>query len=91
MAKAADPPSPSSPVSFLYATLDEVIGELSGQDHVGQVATARAEYEGRRGRVFEDEELWENWTQAFLEWYAVERVPDGLGRAGIPAAGHQRP
>ncbi|RMH43997.1 MAG: hypothetical protein D6689_03610 [Deltaproteobacteria bacterium] len=55
--------------------IDEVIERVAGD--ADDVARARADFDDRRGRVFEDEELWEAWTQAFLEWYAFERVRDG--------------
>jgi hypothetical protein len=62
---------------FLYRTLDAVIDRHGGHEHDGALKAARAEFEARRGRIFEDEPLWEEWTQAFLEWFAVERPWDG--------------
>jgi hypothetical protein len=38
---------------------------------------ARAQYEGRRGKVHQDDELWEAWSAAFVEWLVVERVDEG--------------
>ena len=40
-------------------------------------AHARREYEERRGRVHQDDELWEAWSAAFVEWLVVERVAPG--------------
>ena len=60
-------------VAYLYEVIDAVIADFAGDAHSEEVGGARKYYEDRRGRVFEDEELWERWTQAFLEWYAVER------------------
>jgi hypothetical protein len=57
--------------------LDELIARLGGGPLEAEVARARAEFDERRGRVFEEEDLWEQWTQAFLEWYVLERVVDG--------------
>ena len=37
-------------------------------------ARARREYEERRGKVHQDDELWEAWSAAFVEWFVVERV-----------------
>jgi hypothetical protein len=40
-------------------------------------SAARREYEERRGKVHQDDELWEPWSAAFVEWYVVERVAPG--------------
>ena len=40
---------------------------------------ARRDYEERRGRVHQDDELWEPWSAAFVEWYVIERVAGALG------------
>jgi len=31
----------------------------------------------RRGKVHQDDELWEAWSAAFVEWFVVERVAPG--------------
>jgi len=64
------------------ATLDEVIEELIATHTAdeAEVVAARREYEERRGRVFEDEDLWERWSAAFVEWYVVERLAPGGDR-----------
>jgi hypothetical protein len=59
--------------------LDEVIEELYAR-HTADAAAAqvaRRDYEERRGKVHQDDELWEAWSAAFVEWYVVERVADG--------------
>ncbi|HTJ44731.1 MAG TPA: hypothetical protein VL463_21645 [Kofleriaceae bacterium] len=56
----------------LEAVLDRLIAEHTRD--AGEVVAARREYEDRRGRVFEDEDLWEAWSAAFIEWYLVERL-----------------
>src|SRR5207244_10424179 len=69
------PVSPSSGPAALEAELDRLI-----QEHTADAATvvaARREYEERRGRVFEDEELGEAWSAAFIEWFLIERVEAG--------------
>lgn len=44
-----------------------------------KAAAARQAYEGRRGKVHQDDELWEAWSSSFVEWLVVERVDeDGL-------------
>lgn len=43
----------------------------------------RAQYETRRGRVFEDENNWESFTQGFLEWFVLERDWGETCRAAV--------
>ena len=69
------------PTPFLAAVLDRLIDEL-GTSEASDMAAARDAFYQRRGRVHEDEELFEPWTQAFLEWYAVER-PGADGEAPV--------
>ena len=66
------------------ALLDQVTEELYTQHTADPEAAghARREYEERRGKVHQDDELWEAWSAAFVEWYVVERVGD----AGMPPA-----
>jgi hypothetical protein len=71
---------------FLYRVADDLFHGFDDPDHAGELASARARYEERRGRVRQDEELWEPWTQAFLEWFAFEwEGSDGVGQAGLRA------
>lgn len=58
------------------ALLDQVTEELYARHtaDVDAAATARREYEERRGKVHQDDELWEAWSDAFVEWFVVERV-----------------
>jgi len=61
------------------AQLDEVIEELYAR-HASDIAAAsaaRRDYEQRRGKVHQDDELWEAWSAAFVEWFVVERVASG--------------
>jgi hypothetical protein len=61
------------------ALLDEVIEDLYAR-HTSDsetAAAARREYEERRGKVHQDDELWEAWSAAFVEWYVIERVASG--------------
>jgi hypothetical protein len=68
-----------------HAALDAVLDRLVAEhtQDAEEVVAARREYEERRGRVFEDEELWEAWSAAFIEWFLVERVAAG---ADVPVA-----
>lgn len=68
------------------ALLDEVT-ELLYAEHTADpeaASIARREYEERRGKVHQEDELWEAWSAAFVEWYVVERVAPG--QALPPAA-----
>ena len=66
------------------ALLEQVIEELYARHTADSnaAAAARREYEERRGRVHQDDELWEPWSAAFVEWFVVERV----GPSGVPPA-----
>jgi hypothetical protein len=66
------------------ALLEQVIEELYARHTADTEAAglARREYEERRGKVHQDDELWEPWSAAFVEWYVVERV----GAGGVPPA-----
>ena len=61
------------------ALLDEVIETLYTRHTADPEAAsiARREYEERRGKVHQEDELWEPWSAAFVEWYVVERVDHG--------------
>lgn len=74
--------------------IDQVTEELyathTADERAAQVA--RREYEERRGKVHQDDELWEPWSAAFVEWYVVERLapghtvpPAGLSYQALPA------
>jgi hypothetical protein len=65
---------PAAP-AVIEAELDRLTQEHTAD--AGEVVAARREYEERRGRVFEDEDLWEAWSAAFIEWFLVERVAAG--------------
>lgn len=61
------------------ALLEEVTEELYARhtEDTDAAGTARREYEERRGKIHQDDELWESWSAAFVEWYVVERVGEG--------------
>lgn len=67
--------------AFLHEVLDELVAEHTTDE--AAVVAARKLFEERRGRVFEDEELWEVWSAGFVEWLVLEHVPEG---ATLPAA-----
>lgn len=55
--------------------LEKLIAEHTAEP--AKAAAARAQYEERRGKVHQDDELWEAWSAAFVEWLVVERVDEG--------------
>jgi len=61
------------------ALLDQVIEELYARHTADPEAAsqARREYEERRGKVHQEDELWEPWSAAFVEWFVIERVVPG--------------
>lgn len=63
-----------SDVAILLGVGDELIAGLGVPEVEDEMTRAREEYAERRGgAVYEDEELWESWTQTMLEWCAFER------------------
>ena len=68
------------------ALLERVTEELYARHTVDgkAAAAARRDYEERRGKVHQDDELWEAWSAAFVEWFVVERLAPG--HAVPPAA-----
>jgi len=70
-----------SEAAFLHQVLDELVAEHT-TDELAVVA-ARKLFEERRGRVLEDEELWEVWSAGFVEWRGPGYAADG---DGLPAA-----
>jgi len=68
------------------AALLDAVAEFLYARHTADpeaASAARREYEERRGKVHQDDELWEPWSAAFVEWYVIERVAPGEAR---PAA-----
>jgi hypothetical protein len=79
------------------ALLEQVTEELYAK-HTADVETAtvaRREYEERRGKVHQDDELWEPWSAAFVEWLVVERVAPGeklpVAATSYADLGHEDP
>jgi hypothetical protein len=73
------------------ALLEQVTEELYARHTTDTEAAglARREYEERRGKVHQDDDLWEPWSAAFVEWYVIERTAAGEGEGGAelpPAA-----
>jgi hypothetical protein len=74
MATSRQPEDEPTGDPLLYQVADDLFHRL-GDDDAGELAASREQYEDRRGRVRQDEELWEPWTQAFLEWFAFQWEP----------------
>ena len=77
-------------MSSAAALLDEVTEYLyarhtASTDAADAAATARRDYEERRGKVHQDDELWEAWSAAFVEWFVIERIAPG---DTVPLAAH---
>jgi hypothetical protein len=79
MTEPGDAGAASGPPVSAAALLDEVIETLYARHATDAAAAsvARREYEERRGKVHQEDELWEPWSAAFVEWYVVERVAPG--------------
>jgi hypothetical protein len=56
----------------LYGVMDRLMASFTSEQLVPEVSRAREQYETRRGLVREDEELWDLWSQIFVEWFALE-------------------
>ncbi|MEZ4404324.1 MAG: hypothetical protein R3B06_30165 [Kofleriaceae bacterium] len=69
-------------VAALADTFDRLVA--AGTRDQAAVLAARQRYEERRGKVFEDEPLWETWSSSFVEWFVLESVP--VGRSAPAAA-----
>jgi hypothetical protein len=72
MSTSIDTASPYGTAADLDAVTEELYTRHTAD--ADAAATARAEYEQRRGKVHQDDELWEPWSAAFVEWFVVERV-----------------
>ena len=68
-APAADP---AGAAAALAAVFDELVAQ--GTREPAAVLAARRRFEDRRGKVFQDEELWETWSASFIEWFVLEHV-----------------
>jgi hypothetical protein len=68
----------TSPPESLVTLLDGLI-ERSGSGD--EVVRARAEYEARTEKLFEDDDSYEQRASAFLEWFVIERP---LADEGVP-------
>jgi hypothetical protein len=56
----------------LYGVMDRLMASFAAPELASEVSAARELYEQKRGLVREDEELWDLWSQIFVEWFALE-------------------
>lgn len=76
----------------LDLALDGLIQRYGSGAWTDEVVRARDDYAERTGRVFEDDdELYEQRTASFLEWYAVERATDADGLAPVVLEAQKAP
>ncbi len=83
-AKDSENPDDGAAGRPVQARIERVLEQLIAR-HAGdgdKAAAARAQYEARRGKVHQDDELWEAWSSAFVEWLVIERVDDSESGAG---------
>jgi hypothetical protein len=65
----------SPPVqSRIERVMEQLITRHASQP--AKASEARQQYEARRGKVHQDDELWEAWSAAFVEWFVVERIDE---------------
>ena len=79
----------SGRAAYLGEVLEAVVAEQTGDEEL--VIAARTRFEDRRGKIYQEEELWETWSASFVEWLVTEYVPParagaGLGTRGLPLA-----
>lgn len=65
----------SGRAGYLGEVLDRVVAEHTGDEDM--VVAARALFEERRGKVYQEEPLWETWSAGFVEWLVTEYVAPG--------------
>lgn len=79
---------PSAIAAELALVFDRLVAE--GTRDADAVIAARTAYEARRGKVFQDEELWETWSAGFVEWFVLEADRDGRGPTAAAALAEAR-
>lgn len=71
------PAEPASAAVQLADVFDRLVA--AGTRDPDAVLAARQRFEERRGKVFQEEDLWETWSASFIEWFVLEHV--GVGQA----------
>jgi hypothetical protein len=57
----------------LRELVDELAAAYGGVQHDVELRLARTQFDKRRGRVFDDDAIYEDHMALFLEWYVIER------------------
>ena len=70
------------PLDRLVAATERLTSTYAGPDWFEEMARARQEFEQRRGKVYQDEPMFEAQLSAFLEWYVLDR-PLGDGQTPV--------
>lgn len=78
------------PAAYLTRVIDALIERCAG-DRAEVAAAARAGFDERRGRVFEDEEIWETRTAMFLAYFATEWIDPDTGETPATTAARTAP
>ena len=63
-------------LDVIPACIDQVATQFADCPSEGEIQRARAEYDTRRGRIYDDDELFESHMASFLEWFVLERTTD---------------
>ncbi len=58
----------------LATTIERLAATYTAPPWVEEMGRARREFDGLRGKVYEDDGIFENHLLAFLEWYVLERA-----------------
>lgn len=72
--------------SFLATVLEDLLQGLGRATDSEEIVAERAAFDERRGRVHEEDDLWEARTRAFLDWYAIERPDPSTGISPVSRA-----
>ncbi len=63
-------------LDVIPACIDQVATQFADRPSEGEIQRARTEYDTRRGRIYDDDELFESHMASFLEWFVLERAMD---------------
>ncbi len=79
----------------IRACIDQVASRYAAFPAAGEIERAREEFDAARGRVYDDDELYDTHMGLFLEWYVLERplvrgrTPAQVALAAGPGGGAQ--
>lgn len=81
----------NSALDAIPSCIDQVATRFADDPSEGEIQRAREEYDTRRGRVYDDDELYEGHMASFLEWYVLERRAAGATPAELALRGADPP